>query len=148
MPILPILLYGLGCLTLAKSDLQNLEKFQRKAVKTITGQNEDYMKQLWLLKFLPLPTYLQLNSLLTLSKLVIGNSEHIDITEINKETGRKIELFNLQKRRIEKTRIEIVNRNCRTTNRNDNEVNFSKPEGLKYQLLELMWKYVDGKFSE
>ena len=135
--ILSILLYGLDCLILAKYDLQSVEKFQRKAVKWITDQYEDYTKQLRLLNILPLTMYLLLNNLLTLSNLVKENSDHIDLPEINEQTGRKTELFNLQTRRIGKTRTQLVYRNCRIANRIDNEEDFSKPEGLKNRLLEL-----------
>ena len=136
--IVPILVYELDCLTLTKYDLQILEKFERKVVKWITGQYEDYTNQLRLSNILPLPMYLQLNNLLTLSKLVKENSEHIDLPEINEQRGRKTELFNLQKRRIEKIRTEFVYRNCRIANTTDNEVNFSNPKGMKNRLLELM----------
>ena len=38
--VLPVLLYGMNCVQLTKNDLQNTEKFQRRAVKWITGRPE------------------------------------------------------------------------------------------------------------
>ena len=80
---MPILLFGLNCLTLAKTDLQSLEHFQGKAVKWTMGQNEDATRQMQLLEILQLPMYLQLNRLLTLSKVVEENCEHNEVPEIN-----------------------------------------------------------------
>ena len=105
--ILPILLYGLDCLTVVKYEHQSLQKLQRKAVKWIKGQYEDYTNQLRLLNILPLPMYLQLDNLPTPSKLVKENSEHFDLPEINEQRGRKTELFNLEKRRIEKPELNL-----------------------------------------
>ena len=96
-PILPILLYELDCLTLAKTDLQNLFYFKKKILKAVewrTGQFEDCKSQLRLLNILSLSMYLQLKNL-TLSKLVKENSEHIDLPEINEQRGRETELFSL-----------------------------------------------------
>ena len=67
--ILPVLLYGFTCINSSRSELQNLESFQKKAVKWIT-ENEglNYISQLWLLNILPLPMFLQVNDLLFLRK--------------------------------------------------------------------------------
>ena len=78
-----VLLYGINCTTLSKSDLANLEKFQRKAVRWITGRNEPYENQLRLLNILPLPMYVQMNNRLTASKLTQEGRDDIEIPEIN-----------------------------------------------------------------
>ena len=62
--ILPVLLYGFTCVNPSRSELQNLERFQREAVKWITGnKGVNYISQLWLLNILPLPTFLRVNDL-------------------------------------------------------------------------------------
>ena len=86
--VLLFLLYGISCTTPSKSDLGNLEKLQRKAVMWITGRNEPYENQLRLLNILPLPLYMQMNDLLTLSKLTQEGRDDIEIPEINKVRGR------------------------------------------------------------
>ena len=80
--------------------------------------------------------------------MVTENFELIGLREFTELRPRKPEVFNPQKRRIEITRIDFVYRNCRKTNRTDNEVNFSKTQGLKKRPVELMRKEVNGKFSE
>ena len=88
-PVLPVLLYGINCTTRSKSDLGNLEKLQRKAVRWITGRNEPYENQLRLLNILPLPMYMQMNDLLTLSKLTQEGRDDIEMPKI-KKSSRKI----------------------------------------------------------
>ena len=129
--VLPVLLNGINCTTPSKSDLGNLEKHQRKAVMWITVRNEPYENQLRLLKILPLPMYMQMNDLLTLSKLTKEGRNDIEIPEINKVRRRSTELYILRKLRLEKATNEFVFKNCRLANRNDNEKNFMEPRGLK-----------------
>ena len=99
--VLPVLLYGIICTTPSKSYLGNFEKLQRKAVRLITGRNEPYENQLRLLNILPLPMYLQMNDLLTLSKLTQEGRDDIETPEINKIRGRSTELYMLRKVRCE-----------------------------------------------
>ena len=94
------------------------------------------------MNILPLPMDLQLISLSTLSELVQEVSEKFDLPEFNEQRGRTTRFFNLQKRKIKKTRFEFAYRDCRKADKNYQEVNFSKSEGLTNRLLELMWKYV------
>ena len=145
--VLPVLLYGINCTTPSKSDLVNLEKLQRKAVRWITGRNEPYENQLRLLNFLPLPMYIHMNDLLTLSKLTQEGRDDIEIPEINKVRGRSTELYTLRKVRLEKARNEFVFKNCRLANRIDNEIIFMEPRGLKNRILNLMWKFVNKSFN-
>ena len=144
---LPVLLNGINCTTPSKSDLVNLEKLQRKAVRWITGRNAPYENQLRLLNILPLPMYIQMNDLLTLSKLTQEGRDDIEIPEINKVRGRSTELYKLRKIRHEKARNEFVFKNCRLANRIDNEINFMEPRGLKNRILKLMWKFVNKSFN-
>ena len=120
--VLPVLLYGINCTTPSKSGLVNLEKLQRKAVRWITGGNEPYENQLRLLNILPLPMYIQMNDLLTLSKLTKEGRDDIEVPEINKVRGRSTELYTLREVRLEKARNEFVFKNCRLANRIDNEI--------------------------
>ena len=132
---------------LSKSDLVNLEKLQRKAVRWITGRNEPYENQLRLLNILPLPMYIQMNDLLTLSKLTQEGRDDIEIPEINNVRGRSTELYTLRKVRLEKARNEFFFKNCRLANRIDNEINFMEPRGLKNRIQNLMWKFVNKSFN-
>ena len=145
--VLPVLLYGSNCTTPSKSDLGNLEKLLRKAVRSITGQNEPYENQLRLLNILPLPMYMQVNDLLTLSKLNQEGTDDIEITEINKVRGRSSELYTLRKVRLEKALLEFVFKKCRLANRFGNERNFIKQRGLKNRILNSMWKFVNKSFN-
>ena len=97
--ILSVLLCGINCTTPSKSDLGNLEKLQRKAVKWITGRNKPYENQQKLLNILPLPMYI--NNLLTLSKFTQEGKDDIEIPKINK-VRRFTELYRLRKVRLEK----------------------------------------------
>ena len=106
--VLPVLLYGINCTTPSKSDLGNLEKLQRKAVRSITGRKN----QLRLLNILPLPMYMQMNDLFTLSKLTQEGGDDIEIPGINKVRERGTELYKLRKVRLEKARNEFVFKNC------------------------------------
>ena len=81
--------------------------------------------------------YLQLENLVTLPQVVEEISERIGLPEVNDEGGSKTELFNLQKWLIEGSCSEFVKRSCRIINRINDEVIFSKPEGLKNRLLKL-----------
>ena len=90
-------------------------------MRWITGQNEPYESQLRLLNILPLPVYMQMNNLLTLSKLTQEGRDDIEVPEINKVWGRSRELYTLRKVRLEKERTEIVFKKLRLANRIDNE---------------------------
>ena len=94
---------------------------------------------------LPLPMYLQMNNLLTLSKLASEENEHVDLPEINELRGRMKELFYLRKTSTVKMRRVA---DCRIANRIDNAIDFLKTAGLKNRILKLMWKYVDERLSE
>ena len=145
--VLPFLLYGINCTTPSKSDLGNLEKLQRKAVRRITGPNEPYENQLRLLNILPLPMYMQMNHLLTLSKLTREGRDDIEIPEINKVRGRFTELYTLRKVRLQKAQNEFVFKNGRPANRIDKEINIVEPRGLKNRILNSIWKSVTRPFD-
>ena len=133
--VLPVLLYGINCTTPWKSDLGNLEKLQREAVRWIAGRNEPYENRLRLLNIFPLPMYMQMNDLLTLSKLTQAGRDDIEIPEINKVRGRSTELYTSRKVRLEKARKEFVFKNCRLANQIDNEINFMEPREMKNRIL-------------
>ena len=116
-------------------------------MRWITGQNEPYENQLRLLNILPLPMYMQMNDVLTLSMLTQEGRDDIEIPEINKVPGRSTELYTLRKVSLEKARNEFVFKNCRLANRIDNEINFMEPRGLKNRILNLMWKFVNKSFN-
>ena len=62
--LLPVLTYGLIISNISRNDLGRLERFQKKVLKWITGNDSDYTEQLRLLNILPLGLFLQLNDLL------------------------------------------------------------------------------------
>ena len=117
--ILLVLLYGFTCINPSRSELKNLERFQKKAVKWITGtKGVNYISQLWLLNILPLLMLLQVNNLLLLAKVMHESLHCIELSDLTSANGRTKEVFRLQKTRMEKTRSEYTFRNCRLAKRN------------------------------
>ena len=135
--ILPVLLYGFACVFASRADLYLLENFQ-KVVRWITGNEVmSYRSQLKILNILPLPTFLQLNDMLLVSKITheeMGTS--ISLPE-RPEKEEEVKSSNFG-RHEEKGRSEFVSRNCRLVNRLDNYMDFMNPQGLKNRLLRLM----------
>ena len=130
-------------------ELKQLEGFQKKAVKWITGlQDVDYKNQIRLLNILPLPMFLQLNSLLLLSKFMNEDSNCIELPETVQGRGRKNDIFCPTKKRTEKARGEFVFKNCRLANRIDKYVDFSNGTGLKNRIITIMWNFVNNSYSE
>ena len=63
-------LYGFTCVSASREDLLLLEQFQRKVLKWITGvKNASYVNQLHPLFVLPLPMFIQLRDILTMTKI-------------------------------------------------------------------------------
>ena len=82
--LLEILMYGLNCARIRRTDMVRLEKFHKKAVTWILStHHERYFNQLRILNLLPVPMYIQLNDILTLSQFKNNRSEHIVLPEIN-----------------------------------------------------------------
>ena len=147
--ILPVLLYGFTCINPSRSELQNLERFQKKAVKWIRGnKGVDYISQLRRLNILPLPMFLQVNDLLLLAKVMNESSHCIELPDLTSANGRTKEVFRLQKTRTEKARSEFTFRNCRLANRLEKYVEFSRPYGLKKRLINLMWEFVNKRVCD
>ena len=143
--ILPVLLYGFTCINPSRSELQNLERFQKKAVKWISGNKRvNYISQLRLLNILPLPMFLQVNDLLLHAKVMNESSHCIELPDLKSAYGRRKEVFRLQKTRTEKARSEFTFRNCRIANRLEKYVEFSRPYGL----INLMWEFVNERFCD
>ena len=87
--ILPVLLYGFTCLTAGRTEIQILEKFQKKVVKWITGNKDtEYKNQLRLLNILPLPMFIQLNDLLLVSKALNEENSGIELPEVHTKQTR------------------------------------------------------------
>ena len=144
---LPVLLYGVTCINPSRSELQNVKRFQKKAVKWITGnKGMKYISQLWLLNILPLPMFLQVNDLLLLAKIMHESSHSIELVDLTSAKGREKEVYWLQKTRTEKIRSDFTFRNCRLENGLEKYVEFSRPYGLKKRLINLMWGFVNKRF--
>ena len=107
--ILPVLLYGFTCINPSRSELQNLEHVQKKAVKWITrNKGVNYISQLRLLNILPLPIIHQVNYLFLLAKVMHESSHCIELPDLTGANGRTKEVFRLQKTRTEKAGSEFT----------------------------------------
>ena len=143
--VLPVLLY---CVQLTKTDLQNIEKFQRRSVKWITGHPAgQYMTSLRLLNVLPLPMYIQPNDLLTFSKFFYEKLDGIEFPNLTESGERSSELFNVRKVRPEKARSDLIFKTARTVNKTNSDIDFLKTEGLKNRILNVIWNFVNKCFS-
>ena len=113
--VLPVLQYGLICIGPLNFDLNTMERFQCKAVKWTAGRNEMYVNQLRLLKNLPHPMYIQLLSLLILSKKMIENNKHVEFPKMNQTADKRRNSFYCQKQNCRKPevclqKLKIANR--------------------------------------
>ena len=115
--IFPVLTYGLIICNNSRSDLGRLERFQKKVLKWITGNDSDYTEQLRLLNILPRALFLQLNELLMMAKLMHEENDHIKLPAKIENPVRTKEIFNLNKTRTKKIRGEFTFRTCRLINR-------------------------------
>ena len=107
--ILIVLIHGFVCITASRTELKQLESFQKRAVKWITELHDvDYENQLRLLNLLPLPMFLQLKNLLLLSKIMNDYSHCIELPATALGRGRKSDILMLNKKRTEKARGEFV----------------------------------------
>ena len=126
--ILPVLLYGLSCTHISRGDQLQLERFQKKVIRWITGNKTGvYINELRLLNILPLPMFIQLNNILLLASL--DSNERNEIV-LNRRTtrARNTEIFEMRKVRTEKARNEFVFRTSRIVNRLEPYIHFDKRE--------------------
>ena len=115
---LPVLLYGFTCLTAGRTEIQILEKFQKKVFKWITGNKDrEYKSRLLLLNILPLPMFIQLNNLLLVSKALNEENSGIELPEVQTKETRNNEIFKMTKTRTEKSRSHFIFKTCRIANR-------------------------------
>ena len=129
----------MNCVQLTKTDLQKIEKFQRRAVKWITGQAEgQYLTSLRLLNILPLPMYIQLNYVLTFSNIFREKPDRIEFPNLTESRGRSSEMFIMRKVRLEKARSEFIFKTTKTVNKSNSDIDFLKTEGLKNGILNVM----------
>ena len=147
--ILPVLLYGFSCVSASRAELHLLEKFQKKAVKWITGlKDQSYTSQMRLLNILPLPMFIQLNDILLLSKMNPENNPSLNMPELHEPDRRITDIFKLPNTRTEGARREFVFRTCRVANRLQKYIDLRDVQGLKAKLIQLMWKFVEERYSE
>ena len=84
--ILPVLTYGLTVCNISRNDFGRLEKFQKKVLKWIKGNDSDYTEHLRLLNILTLALFLQLNNLLMMAKFMHEeNDQKLKIQEERKK---------------------------------------------------------------
>ena len=102
--ILPVLTYGLIFCNISRNDLGRLERFQKKALKWITGNDSDYTEQLRYFHILPLALFLQLNDLLMMAKFMHEENDHFKLAAQIENPRLTKEIFNLNKTRTEKAR--------------------------------------------
>ena len=144
--ILPILTYGFHCYSPNRTDLNRLERFQRKAIKWIMGnQSDDYKRQLSTLNLLPLPMFLQVNDLLLFSSLC--DEQHEMIPPRVPPNRRTRTLFETGGARTEKARSEFFFRNSRLANRLNLYIIFDEKAGLKSRILRTMKAIFEERFS-
>ena len=144
--ILPILTYGFHCYSPNRTDLNRLERFQRKAIKWIMGnQSDDYKRQLSTLNLLPLPMFLQVNDLLLFSSLC--DEQHEMIPPRVPPNRRTRTLFETGGARTEKARSEFFFRNSRLANRLNLYIIFDEKAGLKSRILKTMKAIFEERFS-
>lgn len=153
--LLPILAFGSECYPLSRTNLQKFETIQRRIVGWIDWRQEySYHQKLKLLKLLPLPMFFQLKSLLQFST-VLQNSRYSDTNDthyLQVETSRAASRNNaiciLSKPRTEKLKGEFTHRVGRLANSVHKYVNMENQHGLKTRILDLMWNFMDKKYSE
>ena len=115
---------------ISRNDLRRLERFQKKVLKWITGNDSDYTEQLRLLNILPMALFLQLNNLLMMAKFMHEENDHIKLPAKIEIPGRTKEIFNLNKTRNEKARREYTFRTCCLINRLNQKLEFRERRGL------------------
>ena len=106
----PIIYYGSPCYGLSKNILVILEKVQKRIVKWISSIGGRYKACLKFLGLLPLPTYIQVNNLLILSKMILGRCDNELIDMPLYLDSSRCNLFQLQrprKRFLEENFINI-----------------------------------------
>ena len=129
-----------------RTEIQILEKYQKKVVKWITGNKDtEYKSQLRLLYILPLPMFIQLNDLLLVSKALNEENSGIELPEVHTKETRNNEIFEMTKTRTEEARSEFT---CRISNGLENLINLREPSGLKNRILRTIWNVFEKKFSE
>ena len=141
--VLLVLMYGLYCAQIRRTDMIQLEKFQKKSVTWILSSRiERHFNQIKILNVWTLPMYIQLIDVLTPSKHKNDNSGHIVFPEIIELPERSKELFNLRKTRTEKTRGELVFKTYKIVNRLNRHKDF-----LTRRLKEI-WNFVNEKICD
>ena len=147
--IIPVLLYGMNCAYQSRTDKRKLENLQRRVLKWVCRPHRgDYKAQLRLLNVLPLPLFIQLNALLLLLKLYKDIEEHKINLPIQSWSNRGQVMLKLFMTQTERRRTEFVFRTDRVVNRINEKVDFNWDFGLKNRIINLMWWYVEDRFSE
>ena len=119
-----------------------MECFQKRALKWITGyRNASCFENMVSLRLLPLPMFLQLKDLLLLSNLYHDRENSLPLIETyDHQYGRvKSRLFKIPKLRTEKFRENFYFRTAKSANNLPEEIDFSRPFGLKRGILSFMW---------
>ena len=149
--ILPLITFASSTWHPSRGSLRLMECFQKHALKWITGnRNTSYFENMVSLRSFPLPMFLQLNDLLLLSKLYHDKENALPLIETNEhQNGRvKSRLFKIPKLRTEKFRENFYFRTAKVANNLPEEIDFSRPLGLKRLILSFMWDRLMLNFNE
>ena len=139
----------------SKSDFIKIESTQRRATSWILNFPEStYHQRLLVLNLLPMSLYIQINDLMTLSKI---NSSSFDFDWFALVTNTNIadhgcsmrisQLFKLPRNRLVKTNRNFWHRTPRLANALLSWVKFMQNKGLKSRLLNFIWSYSKNNYN-
>ena len=145
--VLPIICYGSSVWYSSKTDLTKLENIQKKAANWATNYSENcYTDKLSTLNLLPLSLYIELNDILTLSK-VINNRFDFNWHPFVNFSSRRNNLFDLPYVSKEQLKGNFWYRTQRLANLLNNRIDFLNSNGLKARLLKTYWCYFNDVYN-
>ena len=151
--ILPILTYSSVAIDYNVGCMRIVEGIQRKVCRWILGDC-DYKDALKKLNILPIPYYLQLNDLLTLSKILSNvydvsfeNNYAYRVPHVTTRASTEV-LFIETRPRLRIAEQSFWFRTLRLANRLPPTVDVHNLPGLKNRLLRLFWAHFDDRYSE
>ena len=151
--LMPIILYASQCWSPNKSDLKQLETFQKRVVRWMLPDTP-YREAISSLGILPIAYFAVLTDFLTLSKIVSGLYD-CDLTSCyscapsgSRRTATRL-LFDIPIIKLERQRNNFWYRTPWRANRIANVIDIRtfSPD-LKYRLLKLMWSFFHSHYDE
>ena len=130
--------------------MRKLKQLQRRVSIWILPHIIDYKERLTVLELLPIPLYLQLLDILTLSKICNGQYtiSPEDYVELRHGPQRESRMIPISRQpRLELSHQEFFIRTSRLL-RFMPSIDVTKPIGLKPILLRLFWNHFDTNYTE